>query len=40
MLLLFRCSTGEAWQEIMLSMIKHPDRRRLQSPLLALVEGI
>ena len=27
MLLLFRCSTGEAWQEIMLSMIKHPDVR-------------
>jgi len=25
MLLLFRCSTGEAWQEIMLSCIKHPD---------------
>merc|ERR1719361_2718046 len=27
MLLLFRCSTGEAWQEIMLSIIKHPDVR-------------
>ena len=27
MLLLFRCSTGEAWQEIMLSCIKHPDVR-------------
>jgi len=27
MLLLFRCSTGEAWQEIMLSCIKHEDVR-------------